>query len=146
SRQGWQSIVLILRPAVFDLHVLTLDVASLFQALPECAQKIWNNVGRPGVEEPDHRHRGLLPSRGNRPCRRAADKRDELAAFHSMTSLARSRNDSGILMPIALAVVRLTTSSNLVGCSTGISPGFVPRKILSTKSPARRNKSRKFGP
>ena len=32
----------------------------------------------------------------------------------------------------ALAVVRLMTSSNFVGCSTGISPGFVPRKILST--------------
>ena len=32
----------------------------------------------------------------------------------------------------ALAVVRLITRSNLVGCSTGISPGLAPRKILST--------------
>jgi Na+/H+-dicarboxylate symporter len=30
----------------------------------------------------------------------------------------------------ALAVVRFTTSSNFVGCSTGISSGFVPRKTI----------------
>ena len=51
---------------------------------------------------------------------------------YSITSSARARNDSGIVSPIALAVVRLMTTSNLVGCSTGISPGFAPRKILST--------------
>jgi hypothetical protein len=31
-----------------------------------------------------------------------------------------------------LAVVRLMMRSNLVGCSTGMSPGFAPRRILST--------------
>jgi hypothetical protein len=31
-----------------------------------------------------------------------------------------------------LAVSRLTTRSNFVGCSTGMSAGFIPRKILST--------------
>src|SRR5215472_3777477 len=51
---------------------------------------------------------------------------------YSISSLARCRNDSGIVSPIALAVVRLMTRSNLVGCSTGISPGLAPRKILST--------------
>ena len=44
-------------------------------------------------------------------------------------------------MPSALAVIRLTTRSNLAGCSTGRSEGFVPRKILSTYSPARRFRS-----
>jgi len=34
--------------------------------------------------------------------------------------------------PSALAVIRLMTRSNLVGCSTGKSAGFAPRKILST--------------
>ncbi len=53
-------------------------------------------------------------------------------------------NDSGIFSPRALAVVRLTTRSNLVGCSTGMSPGFAPRRILSTKSAARRNRSGMF--
>ena len=38
---------------------------------------------------------------------------------YSITSSARRRKDSGIFSPIALAVVRLMTSSNLVGCKTG---------------------------
>jgi hypothetical protein len=48
--------------------------------------------------------------------------------------------------PSALAVLRLTTSSNFVGCSTGRSAGFAPRKILSTNSAARRNRSEMFAP
>jgi hypothetical protein len=51
---------------------------------------------------------------------------------YSITSSARCRNDVGIVNPIALAVVRLMTRSNLIGCSTGMSPGLAPRKILST--------------
>ena len=42
---------------------------------------------------------------------------------YSISSLARCRNDSGIVSPIALAVVRLMTRSNLVGCPTGRSAG-----------------------
>jgi hypothetical protein len=40
---------------------------------------------------------------------------------YSITSSARSRNDSGIVRPSAFAVLRLIASSNLVGCSTGTS-------------------------
>src|SRR5262249_52797439 len=36
------------------------------------------------------------------------------------------------------AVVRFTTRSNLVGCSTGRSAGFAPRKILSSVMNSRR--------
>src|SRR5439155_17483629 len=75
----------------------------------------------------------LLRARRQRPCRsRTADKRDELAPSHSITSSARSRKDSGTFNPIALAVLRLTTSSNFTGCSTGRSAGLVPCKILCT--------------
>src|SRR5262249_14287759 len=70
----------------------------------------------------------------------------ENQAAHSITSSARSRNDSGIVRPSAFAVVRLMTRSNLVGCSTGRADGFAPCKILSTKSAARRNRSGMFGP
>src|SRR6516165_4140687 len=41
-----------------------------------------------------------------------------------MTSSARNRIDLGTSMPSAFAVFRLTTSSNVVGCSTGRSAGF----------------------
>src|SRR4029450_4052369 len=54
------------------------------------------------------------------------------AGGHSMTWSARSRSGCGIVSPSALAVLRLITSSNLVGCSIGRSAGFAPLKILST--------------
>src|SRR6516165_6925857 len=77
-----------------------------------------------------------------------AEQRDELAALHlrahSITSSARSSSVGGTSRPRALAVLRLMTRSNLVGCSTGMSPGFVPCKILSTTSAERRNRSGKL--
>jgi hypothetical protein len=51
---------------------------------------------------------------------------------YSMTWSARSSNDCGIVSPSALAVFKLMTNSNLVGCSTGRSAGFAPLRILST--------------
>ena len=47
---------------------------------------------------------------------------------HSITLSARTRNDSGIVSPRAFAVLRLITSSNLVGCSIGMSATLMPRK------------------
>src|SRR5262245_5376865 len=56
------------------------------------------------------------------------------SALHqlSINSSARSSTVGGIVRPSALAVFRLIMSSNLVGCSTGISPGFEPLKIILT--------------
>ena len=65
---------------------------------------------------------------------------------YSITSSARASRVGGIVSPSALAVFRLMTSSNLVGCSTGRSAGFAPRRILSTCSAARRHKCGKFAP
>ena len=59
------------------------------------------------------------------------------APLHSITSSAMARSDGGTVMPSALAVAGFKIRSNLVGCSTGISLGFVPRRILSTKSAER---------
>src|SRR5262249_5012944 len=55
---------------------------------------------------------------------------------YSITSSARASTDGGMVWPIALAVFRLMTSSNLVGCSTGKSAGLAPFKILSAKAAA----------
>src|SRR4029077_1859497 len=51
---------------------------------------------------------------------------------HSITLSARTARDCGIVSPNARAVLRLMTSSNLVGCSKGSSPGLAPFRILST--------------
>src|SRR5262249_17487669 len=59
-------------------------------------------------------------ARAARPrCRRAAEQRDELAALHSITSSARASTVAGMSKPSALAVLRLTTSSYLVGAAWG---------------------------
>jgi len=65
---------------------------------------------------------------------------------YSITSTAVASNVAGTSRPSALAVVTLMTRSNLVGCSTGISPGFAPRRILSTYSAARRYWLGRFDP
>ena len=57
------------------------------------------------------------------------------------TLSARASTFGGTVTPICLADFKLITNSNFVGCSTGMSAGFVPFKILSTKSAARRYRS-----
>src|SRR5262249_57512558 len=80
--------------------------------------------GGGGGQEAGHRHGRLLRARRERPRRhRAAEKRDELAAVHSMTPSARASSLSGKVRPSAFAVLRLTISSSLAGCSTGKSAG-----------------------
>src|SRR5215469_1076024 len=65
---------------------------------------------------------------------------------YSITSSARAIKDFDTSSPSAFAVVTLISRSNFVGCSTGKSLGFAPRRILSTNSAARLKRSGKFGP
>src|SRR5262249_51704595 len=72
-------------------------------------------------------------ARAPRPRRsRAAEKGDELAPPHSITSSACSRIDVGNTIPNLFAVLRLATSTNFVGNSAGTSLGFEPRNTLAT--------------
>ena len=57
---------------------------------------------------------------------------DELAPSHSITSSARASSVGGTSRPSALAVLRLITSSYLVGACTGRSAGFSPLRMRST--------------
>src|SRR5215471_15002511 len=134
------------RPAILDRDGATLDPPEFMQSLHKS-----RSPGTPTrsvrTQKPNDRQlRCLLRARHERPRRSAAEQRDELAPLHSITSSARASSIGGIVRPSALAVIRFTTRSNLVGCSTGISPGFVPRKILSANSAARRNILTRFGP
>src|SRR5712671_134551 len=54
-------------------------------------------------------------------------------ADYSITSSARASSVGGRVKPSAFAVLRLTTSSNRIGCSIGRSAGLAPLRILSTK-------------
>src|SRR5215469_5114078 len=132
-----QALVIPAWPALLDVDIVTFDPPEILQAPAECrhAELAFGVIlCQPCNQHTDAPHPlRLLRARRERPSGyRAAEQRDELAASHSITSSARSRNDSGIVRPSAFAVVRLMRRSNLVGCSTGMSPGFAPRKILST--------------
>jgi hypothetical protein len=95
------------------------------------------DIGADIVEPPvsansGHRCRSLLRAHRQRPrsCR-AAKQRDELATFHSITSSAVASSEGGTVRPSAFAVLRLITSSNLVGAWTGSSLGFAPCRMRS---------------
>jgi hypothetical protein len=53
-------------------------------------------------------------------------------AAQRITSSAWNSSVGGIVRPRSFAVLRLMTSSNVVGCSTGRSAGLAPLRILST--------------
>src|SRR5262249_37808554 len=90
----------------------------------------------------------LLRARRNRPrCRRAAEQCGELAPpDHSITSSARARMESGIVNPIAFAVLRLMTMSNFVACFTGRSAGVGTFVYFSPQYAARRYIEGRFSP
>ena len=62
------------------------------------------------------------------------------------TSSARRSRDEGSVIPSALAALRLMTSANFVGCSTGRSAGFAPLSTLSTNVAVRRHWSSRLAP
>src|SRR5262249_21135245 len=122
-------------PAIVDADVAAVAPAELLKRLPERRQvrPRFRIILDERVEHADPADTVcLLRPRRQRPRHRAADQRDDLAALHSIPSSARASTLGGISRPSALAVLRLITSSNLVGCSTGSSAGFAPLKILST--------------
>src|SRR5262249_38517645 len=112
TRQRRETIQAPFGVAVFHFEVAPLDVAEV--AHPE--QKLPAQVDRYRVRPPrrieiaePHDFR-LLRARRGRPCgRRAAEKRDELAAFHSITSSAATSSLSGTVRPSILAVWWLMT-------------------------------------
>src|SRR4051794_38791551 len=77
-----------LRPAVFDRHILSLDVAGFAQSLAECADKrCRRRARRPGVEDADHRRRLLLRAACERPRGSgAAEERKKRPPPHLITS------------------------------------------------------------
>jgi hypothetical protein len=126
-----QFVVLPRRPSELDGDILPFDVAGVFEAIAKCRDQGGKALGRGAAEKPDHRHSRLLSANRQRPGDPRAGQQDQqVASVHSMTSSARARIDGGTVRPSALAVFRLTTSSKVVGCSTGRSAGLVPLRIF----------------
>src|SRR4051812_48056699 len=82
--QGGQPIIAILRPAVFDRHVLILDITHIAQPLAESDHKRRRRARGGAMEESDYRHHFLLRANGEWPrSHRAAKKTDEFAPPHA---------------------------------------------------------------
>src|SRR5262249_13377380 len=113
--------------------VPALDVARFVQPFPKSRQEGCLALTRTEAEISDHRHCRLLRACSQRPCDcGTADERDEVAAPHSITSSARASKGGGTSMPGDFAVLRLMTSSYLVGACTARSAGFPPFNIRLT--------------
>ena len=54
----------------------------------------------------------------------------EACKSHRTTLSARSKIEGGSVMPRALAVLRFTTRSNVIGCWIGRSPSLPPLRTL----------------
>src|SRR5437868_4733467 len=76
-----------LGPAVFDCHILSLDVADFAQPLAEPGERRCRRTGRPCAEEPDHRHRLLLCTGREWPSDSSAAEDEEITPVQSFTSL-----------------------------------------------------------
>jgi hypothetical protein len=102
---------------VTDLEgpVLTFDISEVSHPLNESIKNTLGAHLRASDQTADHGPCQSLSESRDRPCHRAAEKRDELAPLHSITSSARVRRVGGTSRPSVLAVLRLMTSSNLVG-------------------------------
>src|SRR5262245_17803189 len=118
----------------FKDDVLALDITEIPQPLEESPPNIRGlRLGRRENADSSDLHRWLR-LRDERRCEHACTHGLEkpTAVHYSITWSARSSSAGGIVNPSALAVLRLITSSNLVGCSTGRSAGLAPLRILST--------------
>src|SRR6516165_4533860 len=117
-------------PPISQFKIATLVPSRCTKSRLECASEALGfRIGLGNCHQCTHARRALLCPRDERPSNRTAEKRNELAPPHSITSSARASTDGGIVRPSALAVVRLMTSSNLVGACTGSSAGFSPLSI-----------------
>jgi hypothetical protein len=88
GRQHRQSIVLALRPAIFDLDVWPSTYPASFSPWRNARRRIVYASGDALLRNPITFIAGCCARRDRPPSRRATEKRDELAAFHSITSSA----------------------------------------------------------
>src|SRR5262249_49356071 len=129
-----QAVKLTARVSEFDVCALSFDPSKVAQPVSERIDLSCDRgVGLACQHTDPTRPTSLLSAYRERPrSRRAAEKRDELAPPHSITSSARASRRSGTVSPSALAVLRLIANSNFVGCITGRSAGFSPLRMRPT--------------
>src|SRR5712671_8173239 len=97
-----------------DIHHVDLVTGKIVRAIRRRSRRCRRLRWRAAIREHDKQN-------GSRHA-----PHDERAPPHSITSSVMDSNPDGSVSPSALAVLRLTTSSNLADCTTGKSAGFSP--------------------
>src|SRR5262249_52817365 len=119
--------------AKLECNVLPLRIAQFAQSFPDFPlERIRgrdSDVARTYSRDPGRLWRLGREGRSEDAATQDGNKRPPVD--HWMISSARTRMDCGIVNPRAVAVLRLMTNSNLVGCSMGSSAGLAPLRILS---------------
>ena len=130
GRKTGEAVVMALAEAVINDDVLSVYVPELLHSLSEAL--LWDSGRISRRQPPDPRQLprrlGAAALREGKERRPRHAERRKLAPPHSITSSARPRIDGGIVRPSALAVLRLMTSSNRVGCWIGRSAGLAPAR------------------
>src|SRR5262249_10659274 len=92
-KKSRQPLKFTIGPTILASKIAPLSIPRISQAPPECGYV--GSVRRGAADKSDQWHRRLLRPCPERPCRRAAEQRDELAPLHlrghSITSSARNR-------------------------------------------------------
>jgi hypothetical protein len=120
--------------AVPALALRVIDARRQFEPEDDIGRASLPPATRSSVPNPRHRSAQsssgrcsvrpqVLPLPANASCPRPG------RMDHSMTSSAHARIEGGIDRPSAMAALRLTTNSKVVGCWTGRSAGLAPLRI-----------------
>ena len=107
GRKRRECLIVPAGPPLLDTDISALDEAALRQTLPKRVSIEAIGIGRGAVQEAYERHLLLRQGRKRQGGRRTAEQRDELAAFHSITSSARANSIGGMSSPSALAVLEI---------------------------------------
>jgi hypothetical protein len=117
------------RPSPQRYSIVRLRSSLQPSSRSRCKSAAVHSLCAAAVPEPSNPMTGLgaccaRAASGHR--RRAAEQRDELAAYHSITSSAMASSVGGTSRPSALAVLRLMTRSYLVGAAPEGRPDWCP--------------------
>src|SRR5262249_51761542 len=80
--RGFINIATSVQPIVVHCHVLTVHPAGFVEAFTKRVSKAHGALGRPEVDEGDHRQWRLLRTRRERPCGRNSNSFNEITASH----------------------------------------------------------------
>src|SRR5208282_5254499 len=111
ARESWKPAIVIIGPAIIEDDGLAVVVAERMHSFAERAPilTVLDATFRLGIEDANMRNFCVGSRGGKRNVERpwdgsATEKRDEVSAFHSITSSARASSVAGTARPSALAV------------------------------------------